>query len=122
MGRTDFDVGLGACGHRNSNKDMIAAASHILYDSFPGATPNPNNNPFATLALHDLYLKTRLTVSCLVVCTGSAVVNSRLRTAASRSSSPSSTGARPAPSSTSTSPRPRSRGSDSPCPPVVFLA
>ncbi|GJE91514.1 hypothetical protein PsYK624_076640 [Phanerochaete sordida] len=43
---TFYATGLGACGIVNSDADYIAAASHILYDSFPGyAGGNPNNNP-----------------------------------------------------------------------------
>lgn len=29
----------------NGPNDFIAAASHELYDTFPGATANPNDNP-----------------------------------------------------------------------------
>ena len=43
---TFYATGLGACGITNNDGDYIAAASHILYDSFPGyAGGNPNNNP-----------------------------------------------------------------------------
>ena len=43
---TYYSPGLGACGITNNDGDYIAAASHILYDSFPGyAGGNPNNNP-----------------------------------------------------------------------------
>ena len=43
---TYYATGLGACGIYNVDTDYIAAASHILYDSFPGyAGGNPNANP-----------------------------------------------------------------------------
>ncbi|EKM53490.1 uncharacterized protein PHACADRAFT_211183 [Phanerochaete carnosa HHB-10118-sp] len=43
---TYYATGLGACGIYNVDTDYIAAASHILYDSFPGyAGGNPNDNP-----------------------------------------------------------------------------
>ncbi|CAH7682194.1 RlpA-like double-psi beta-barrel-protein domain-containing protein-containing protein, partial [Phakopsora pachyrhizi] len=40
-----YSPGLGSCGEQHSDTDMIAAVSHELYDTFPGATANPNNNP-----------------------------------------------------------------------------
>lgn len=43
--RVDFSPDVGACGNPNSADDMIVAVSHLLYDSYPGATPNPNDNP-----------------------------------------------------------------------------
>lgn len=37
--------GLGACGITNTNSDDIVALSMQLWDSWPGATANPNQNP-----------------------------------------------------------------------------
>ncbi|KAF8760320.1 Lytic transglycosylase [Rhizoctonia solani] len=46
---TYFDIGLGACGWRNTNTEWVAAISHELYDNWPGYTGgNPNNNPVCT--------------------------------------------------------------------------
>ncbi|KLO07319.1 plant expansin, partial [Schizopora paradoxa] len=42
---TYYGTGLGACGITNKDTDFIAAAAESLFDSFPGATANPNNNP-----------------------------------------------------------------------------
>nr|AGT80108.1 riboflavin aldehyde-forming protein [Hemileia vastatrix] len=42
---TYYGTGLGSCGITNHDSDMIVAVSHLLYDSFPGATDNPNHNP-----------------------------------------------------------------------------
>ncbi|KAJ7590311.1 barwin-like endoglucanase [Mycena floridula] len=48
---TFFSPGLGACGIFNVDSDFIVAVSHILYDEFPGATPNPNLNPICGRAV-----------------------------------------------------------------------
>ncbi|KZV97967.1 hypothetical protein EXIGLDRAFT_832561 [Exidia glandulosa HHB12029] len=42
---TFYDVGLGACGVFNVPSDFIVAVGHDFFDTFPGATSNPNNNP-----------------------------------------------------------------------------
>ncbi|KAJ7476595.1 RlpA-like double-psi beta-barrel-protein domain-containing protein-containing protein [Mycena latifolia] len=42
---TFFAPGLGACGKTNTPDDLIVAVSHELFDNFPGATTNPNDNP-----------------------------------------------------------------------------
>ncbi|KDQ18238.1 hypothetical protein BOTBODRAFT_185591 [Botryobasidium botryosum FD-172 SS1] len=42
---TYFYPGLGACGKYNGNGDLITAVSKLLYDTYPGHTANPNNNP-----------------------------------------------------------------------------
>ncbi|KAF5385592.1 hypothetical protein D9757_006755 [Collybiopsis confluens] len=42
---TYFDAGLGACGIVNTDADMIAAVGHVTFDTYPGATANPNLNP-----------------------------------------------------------------------------
>ncbi|GJE91509.1 RlpA-like double-psi beta-barrel-protein domain-containing protein-containing protein [Phanerochaete sordida] len=43
---TFYATGLGACGITNDDGDHIAAASHVLFDSFPGYKGgNPNANP-----------------------------------------------------------------------------
>ncbi|KAF5347070.1 hypothetical protein D9758_011658 [Tetrapyrgos nigripes] len=39
---TFFNPGLGACGIFNTDADMITAVSSSFFDTFPGATPNPN--------------------------------------------------------------------------------
>jgi len=45
---------MGACGIQSSANDLIAAVSAEFYDTFPGATPNPNLNPVCKkiLTLH----------------------------------------------------------------------
>jgi hypothetical protein len=43
---TFYDTGLGACGIVNNDGDYIAAASHLLFDNYPGYNHvNPNTNP-----------------------------------------------------------------------------
>ncbi|KII84077.1 hypothetical protein PLICRDRAFT_179759 [Plicaturopsis crispa FD-325 SS-3] len=42
---TWYETGLGACGIYNTDSDKIVAASARLFDTYPGATANPNNNP-----------------------------------------------------------------------------
>ncbi|KAJ7611164.1 plant expansin [Roridomyces roridus] len=42
---TFFQPGLGACGKTNTASDLIVAVGHGTFDSFPGATANPNVNP-----------------------------------------------------------------------------
>jgi len=43
---TYYGTGLGSCGWTNKDTDFIAAASRLLYDTWPGANPaNPNTNP-----------------------------------------------------------------------------
>jgi hypothetical protein len=42
---TFYETGLGACGITNTDSDFIAAVAESMFDGFPGATDNPNNNP-----------------------------------------------------------------------------
>ncbi|KIK70644.1 hypothetical protein GYMLUDRAFT_32684 [Collybiopsis luxurians FD-317 M1] len=42
---TYYDTGLTSCGQTYTNSDLIVALSHLFYDTYPGATVNPNNNP-----------------------------------------------------------------------------
>ncbi|KAI0044386.1 hypothetical protein FA95DRAFT_1608609 [Auriscalpium vulgare] len=42
---TYFTPGLGACGRSNTDADSIVAVSTQVFDNFPGAGANPNDNP-----------------------------------------------------------------------------
>ncbi|KAF7300303.1 DPBB-1 domain-containing protein [Mycena chlorophos] len=42
---TYYAPGLGACGRKNKSSDLIVAVSKNIYDTYPGATANPNTNP-----------------------------------------------------------------------------
>ncbi|KAF8879923.1 RlpA-like double-psi beta-barrel-protein domain-containing protein-containing protein [Infundibulicybe gibba] len=42
---TWYHTGLGACGFYSSESENIVALSQLLFDTYPGATGNPNLNP-----------------------------------------------------------------------------
>jgi hypothetical protein len=43
---TYYGTGLGACGITNNDGQLIAAVSHLLFDTYPGYDgANPNKNP-----------------------------------------------------------------------------
>ncbi|OBZ74582.1 Papain inhibitor [Grifola frondosa] len=42
---TFYETGLGSCGIFNTDSDFIVAVSAQFFDTFPGATANPNLNP-----------------------------------------------------------------------------
>ncbi|KIY68298.1 hypothetical protein CYLTODRAFT_351596 [Cylindrobasidium torrendii FP15055 ss-10] len=52
---TYYTPGLGACGVTNGEADYIVAVSRTLYDTYPGATPNPNLNPICGKKLRATY-------------------------------------------------------------------
>ncbi|KAJ6568987.1 barwin-like endoglucanase [Mycena capillaripes] len=47
--------GLGACGKTNKKQDLIVAVGHKIFDSYPGATANPNKNPICGKKLRATY-------------------------------------------------------------------
>ncbi|KAF8060793.1 RlpA-like double-psi beta-barrel-protein domain-containing protein-containing protein, partial [Lyophyllum atratum] len=63
-------IGMGSCGIRNSGGDLIAAVSAELYDTFPGATPNPNSNPVCKKTLTAHYQGRSVTVMVTDRCPG----------------------------------------------------
>ncbi|KAI5481119.1 hypothetical protein MNV49_005554 [Pseudohyphozyma bogoriensis] len=67
---TYFDVGLGACGTYATNSDYIVAVSYLLFETFPGATANPNNNPICGRELEVTYGGTTITVAVQDECMG----------------------------------------------------
>lgn len=69
---TFFEPGLGACGVTNGPNDLIVAVSAQLYDSFPGATPNPNNNPICQESITASFEGKSVTVKVVDRCTGCA--------------------------------------------------
>lgn len=42
---TFYNTGSNACGGFDHDSDYIVAVAHGMFDSYPGATGNPNNNP-----------------------------------------------------------------------------
>ena len=52
---TFFETGLGSCGVTNVASDSIVAVSKLLFDTFPGAGPNPNLNPICGKRLRVTY-------------------------------------------------------------------
>lgn len=70
---TFYDVGLGACGGTNSDSDMIAAASMLLYDGFDGYTGgNSNNNPICGKQVQITFEGKSIVVTIVDRCVGCA--------------------------------------------------
>jgi len=67
---TFFFPGLGACGIVNGPGDFIAAASHEMFDTFPGATPNPNDNPICGKSVTAMADGNTVTVTITDRCAG----------------------------------------------------
>ncbi|KAF9521148.1 hypothetical protein BS47DRAFT_1286422, partial [Hydnum rufescens UP504] len=65
-----FSPGLGACGITNTDADFIAAIDKSLFDSYPGATPNPNNNPVCGKKVTATYQGKSVTVAITDRCGG----------------------------------------------------
>ncbi|KAG7091825.1 hypothetical protein E1B28_008229 [Marasmius oreades] len=42
---TFYTPGLGSCGRTNNANELVAAVASPVFDTFPGHTANPNNNP-----------------------------------------------------------------------------
>ncbi|KAG7446158.1 uncharacterized protein BT62DRAFT_1006376 [Guyanagaster necrorhizus] len=69
---TWYEPGLGSCGITNVATDMIVAVSYLLYDSYPGATANPNLNPICGKELVATYGGKSVTVTVTDKCMGCA--------------------------------------------------
>lgn len=67
---TWYDPGLGACGKTNKGSDMIVAVAASRYDSFPGATSNPNKNPICKKKIKVTYNGKSVTVAVVDRCVG----------------------------------------------------
>ncbi|KAL8276215.1 hypothetical protein RQP46_011376 [Phenoliferia psychrophenolica] len=72
---TYFAPGLGACGTYASDTDYIVAASHLIYDYFPGATANPNLNPICGKKIAATYGGNTVIVTVQDECMGCAAWN-----------------------------------------------
>jgi len=70
---TFYGVGLGACGYTNTDDDMIAAASMLLYDGFDGYTgADPNGNPICGKQVQITYNSNTIVVTIVDRCVGCA--------------------------------------------------
>jgi len=67
---TFYATGLDACGWTDKDTDFICAVSHILYDNYPGATANPNDNPVCGKMIKATYQGKSVTVKVTDRCTG----------------------------------------------------
>jgi len=48
----NFVPGLGACGFTNDSTQIVASVSSVTFNTFPGATANPNDNPICKTSLN----------------------------------------------------------------------
>ncbi|KAJ7681565.1 RlpA-like double-psi beta-barrel-protein domain-containing protein-containing protein [Mycena rosella] len=64
--------GLGACGKTNTANQLIVAVGHGIFDSFPGATANPNKNPICGKKLKATFGGKSVTVAVADRCAGCA--------------------------------------------------
>jgi len=67
---TFYGTGSNACGGVDHDTDFICAAAHGLFDSYPGATGNPNNNPICGKKLTAHYQGKSVTVKVTDRCGG----------------------------------------------------
>ncbi|GAA5982236.1 hypothetical protein JCM5350_007707 [Sporobolomyces pararoseus] len=70
---TWFAPGLGACGTVATDDSPIVAVSHLLYDSYPGATRNPNLNPICGQKIRATYQGKSVDVTVQDRCEGCAM-------------------------------------------------
>ncbi|KAJ3512369.1 hypothetical protein NLJ89_g3562 [Agrocybe chaxingu] len=47
----NFVPGVGACGFTNSSSQLVGSVSNSFFNTFPGATSNPNKNPLCRRSL-----------------------------------------------------------------------
>ncbi|KAF7293353.1 Barwin-like endoglucanase [Mycena kentingensis (nom. inval.)] len=69
---TFYAAGLGACGITNTDADLIAAVGYQTFDSYPGATGNPNSNPICGKEVVATYQGKSVTVKITDRCAGCA--------------------------------------------------
>ncbi|KAJ3805711.1 RlpA-like double-psi beta-barrel-protein domain-containing protein-containing protein [Lentinula aff. lateritia] len=69
---TYYTPGLGACGIVNTSAQLVAAIGHIAFDSYPGATANPNTNPICGKKVTASYGGHSVTVEIVDRCVGCA--------------------------------------------------
>ncbi|GAB1519417.1 hypothetical protein RhiTH_002483 [Rhizoctonia solani] len=68
---TFYDPALGSCGINSTNKDLICAVSHLLYDGFEGYTgSDPNSNPICGRKIKATYGGNSVTCTVVDRCVG----------------------------------------------------
>ncbi|KAF8982961.1 barwin-like endoglucanase [Cyathus striatus] len=60
--------GIGSCGTVINDSDYSAAVAHALFDTYPGAGPNPNANPICGRNLRLTYQGRSVTVKVVDRC------------------------------------------------------
>ncbi|KAH7912723.1 RlpA-like double-psi beta-barrel-protein domain-containing protein-containing protein [Hygrophoropsis aurantiaca] len=63
-----FVPGLGACGYTNDSTRSVASVSLNFFNSFPGSTDNPNDNPICTHHLNVTYNGTTVVAQIVDLC------------------------------------------------------
>ncbi|EIM82452.1 uncharacterized protein STEHIDRAFT_64756, partial [Stereum hirsutum FP-91666 SS1] len=63
---------LGACGITNVATDLVVAVSDDMYETWPGATANPNLNPICGKTLTAFYGSKSVTATVVDRCGGCA--------------------------------------------------
>ncbi|KAF9467022.1 plant expansin [Collybia nuda] len=69
---TFYQPGLGACGNFNTANEFVVAMAHATYDSYPGATPNPNLNPICQRSIRATYQGKTVILRVVDRCAGCA--------------------------------------------------
>ncbi|TCD67782.1 hypothetical protein EIP91_011968 [Steccherinum ochraceum] len=64
----NFVPGLGACGFTNTSSQTVASVSNHTFNTFAGATANPNNNPICKHSLNITHGGTHLAVPIVDFC------------------------------------------------------
>jgi hypothetical protein len=73
---TYYETGLGACGITNNDNQYIAAASELLFDTYPGYDGvNPNDNPLCGKMVTASYGGNSVQVAITDRCTACAITD-----------------------------------------------
>jgi len=65
-----FTPGLGACGFTNTSDQFVASVAVSVFNGYPGATSNPNDNPICDQNLTVTYNGTSVTAPIVDYCPG----------------------------------------------------
>lgn len=70
-----FDPGLGACGFTNTSDQFVASVPASVFNGYPGATANPNNNPICQHSVNVTYQGTSVVAGIVDYFTASGIDN-----------------------------------------------